>query len=264
MRLVEWLNAHVVIRVGGIPVEPGRDRAARYDGSDDEGAIGCLLRVRLHHVADGGVGANAYRLRRNGVLILSLDFARMSRLGARDTRDVRPAIDLSAGADDRVGEPRQVLEDVELPLVGPLERGPGIEVGDRRALDHRDVVRAGPMRGDELLLELLLLLVRPEDEIAIESAEVAVDVLEPNDLLDPIDGSHVALDDEPSVDFAVDGLESVDAVVHRPGEVGSGASGLPAADRSVVDHHYLLARFEERVGGREAGNAGADDADVSD
>src|SRR5690348_6158754 len=130
MRLVERLKAHIVVRVGGVPVEPGRDRAARYDGSDDEGAIGCLLRVRLQHVADGGVGANAYRLRRDRVLILSLDFARMSRLGARDTRDVRAAIDLAAGSDDRVREARQVFEDVELPLVGPLERGPSIEVGD--------------------------------------------------------------------------------------------------------------------------------------
>src|SRR5205823_7408164 len=96
-----------------------------------------------------------------------------------------------------------------------------------------------------------------------DAPEVAVDSLEPNDLLDAIDGGHVAVDDEPSVGFAVDRLEVVDAVVHRPGEVGGGAPGLAAADRSVVDDDDLLARLGEVVGGGEPRDAGADDADVS-
>src|SRR5437762_10325774 len=97
------------------------------------------------------------------------------------------------------------------------------------------------MRGGELPVEHLLLVVRAKEEIAVDAPEVAVDPLEPNDLVDAIDGSHVALDDEPSVGFAVDRLEVVDAVVHGPGEVGRGPSGFPAADRSVVDDDDLLA-----------------------
>ena len=227
MRFVEGLDADVVIWIGRVPVEARRHGAARHDGGDGEGAIGRLLGVRLHHVGDGSIRTHADRLRGYTLLILRLDFARMSRLGSGDRGHVRAAVDLTAAGDDGAGEAVEIFENVKLPLIRPPQRGPRVVVGDRRAMDFGDVARARSMRGSELLVEHLLLVVRPKEEIAVDAPEVAVDPLEPNDLLDAIDGGHVALDDEPSVGFAVDRLEVVDAVVHRPSEVGRRCARSP-------------------------------------
>ena len=175
---------------------------------------------------------------------------------------MRAAVDLAARGDDRVGESGEVLEDVKLTLIGPAERGPRVEVGDRGAVDLGDVGGAGAVCGVELLVEDLLLVVRAKEQVAVEAAEVAVDVLEPNDLLDAINGGHVALDDESGVGLAVDGLEVVDAVVHRPSEVGGGAPGLAAADRSVVDEHNLPIFTRGKIGCSDTSDAGADHADI--
>ena len=115
------------------------------------------------------------------------------------------------------------------------------------------------MGGDELAVEDVLLVVAAEEEEAVDAPEVAVDVLEPNDLLDAVDRGHVALDNEPGVLGAVDLLEVVDAVVHRPREVGGRTSGLAAADRAVVDYHHFFAGFCEVVGGGEVQPAPARD-----
>src|SRR5207237_8748206 len=135
---------------------------ARQDGGDGEGAIGCLLGVRLHHVGDGSIGTHADRLRGYSLLILRFDAAWMARPSTRDRGDVRAAVDLTTAGDDGAGEAVEIFENVKLPLIRPPQRGPGVIIGDRRAMDLGDVARARSMRGSELLVEHLLLVVRPK------------------------------------------------------------------------------------------------------
>ena len=151
---------------------------------------------------------------------------------------------------------------MHLALLRKAESRPGVEAGDRRAIDAADVGEPGSVRGLELPVELLDVAGLRGNEVAVEPAEVAIDLLLLGDQLHAIDRGAVTFDDEPRALLAVQLLEDVDPVVHRGREVRGRAAGLAAADRAVVDDDDMLARLGQHVGGREPGDAGADDADV--
>ena len=118
------------------------------------------------------------------------------------------------------------------------------------------------LRGVELALEGLAPIAFGEEQVAVEAREVAVDALLAHDGLDAVDRRGVAVGGEPRALAAVQLLDLEVAVVEHVGEVRGGRLRHAAGDRAVVEHRHLLARAGEQVGGGQAGDAGADDADV--
>ena len=114
-----------------------------------------------------------------------------------DLLDVRVGEDPPAALLDRAGEPGQVLEEVELPLAREAERAPGVEPQDGGLGELLDARQAGAVRGLELVVEHLSVVVAAEEEVAVEAREVAVDLLVADDRLDAVDGRRVAVGGEP-------------------------------------------------------------------
>jgi hypothetical protein len=175
---------------------------------------------------------------------------------------VRSAVDVAATSQNRRGEAGEVLQRVELTLLGKPERGPGLEACNRGAIDAANVDQAGEVGGGELLVELLDLLGTRRKQIAVEATEITVDVLGFGDHLHSVDRHRMALDDVPRSLLAIELLEHMDPIVHRIGEMGGRAAGLASAERPIVNDDDVLAGLGERVRRRQAGDAGADDADV--
>src|SRR5205085_1835070 len=100
------------------------------------------------------------------------------------------------------------------------------------------------------------------EQVAVQPGEVAVDPLLAGDRLDAVDGGGVARGGQRRRLGAAGALQLGVAVVEGVGQVGGGPAGLAAGDRAVVQHDDRLARAGQQVGGTEAGDAGADDADV--
>jgi len=126
------VQAHVVIRVGRVPVERVHDRALRHGERDDEGAIGGHLRVRLDHVADRTVGAHDDVVRRHR---LPRRHRHHRGKAALDLLHTRAAEDATTARLDRAGEAGEVLEDVKAPLTGKAERRPDVQLAIRDAVD---------------------------------------------------------------------------------------------------------------------------------
>src|SRR6185437_8609829 len=100
------------------------------------GAVRCLFRVRVQVVGDGGIGADAYRVGRDRLLVLERDGAWRS---AFHRGHVRSTVDVAAHRLDCRGETSHVLKRVKLALLREAKRRPGVEAGDRGAVDQADV-----------------------------------------------------------------------------------------------------------------------------
>jgi hypothetical protein len=151
---------------------------------------------------------------------------------------------------------------VEACLVREAQRGAEVEIRVRHArqLD----LQPGALRGVEFALQLLAVAGGIAlHQVAVEAAEVAVDLLGRDDGGDLLDRAGVALCRHSRAVGAMPVLELVVAVVERIGQVRRGAQRGAAADRPVVQHHHRAALPRQQVGGRQPGDAGADDADVA-
>src|SRR4051812_24274988 len=108
---------------------------------------------------------------------------------------MRAAVDVAAHRLNRAREAGEILERVELALLGKAEGRTCIEAGDRRAIDHANVDEAGAVRGLHLLCELVALVPLHTEEVAVETTEIAVDVLLFDDHLHAVNRRRVAFDD---------------------------------------------------------------------
>ena len=133
---------------------------------------------------------------------------------------------------------REVLERVELPLVGKRRHGPVSNDGEG-ALDKLHRRQAGAMRGLQLALERLALVALGEKEVAVEPREIAVDAFLPYDGLDAVD-RRVALGGEPRRLAPVQLLELEVPVVELVRDVRGRHLGHAAGDRAVVQHRDPL------------------------
>ena len=186
-RLVESLHADVVIRMSGVPVERRRHDPRGTTARDDERAIRRLLGVRLLHVGDRAVRANT-----DGVGGDRVPAARLHRAGfaAFDALRLRVAVDAPPACDDRVGEAREVLENVKLRLV--RETQARTEIRSQRRDARASCSTSGepgalrgaraPRRGSSALSPIA------EKEVAVEALEVAVDLFVAHDRFDAVDG----------------------------------------------------------------------------
>jgi hypothetical protein len=92
--------------------------------------------------------------------------------------------------------------------------------------------------------------------------EVAGDGFLVRELFDAVDGGQVAGHGELRALAAEQLLEMREAVVEHRGQMGRGAPRLAGADAVRVDDLHLAAIALQQVGGGQAGDAGADHADV--
>jgi hypothetical protein len=209
-------------------------------------------------VVDRYVGRDHYGVRGDDVLA----HVHQRRHAALDLIGVRAGEDAAAPAVDRLGEPREVFERMELSLLGKAQAGAAVERRERRALEQLDRAQAGAVRGLELLLQRLALVALGEEQIAVDPAEIALDALFPDDGLDALDRRAVAVGGEPRALAAVQLLQLEVAVVELVGEMRRGRLRHPARHRAVVQHGDALAGAHQQIRCRQPGNTRADDADV--
>jgi hypothetical protein len=172
---------------------------------------------------------------------------------------VRVRVDAAALALDGALEAREVLEDVELELVGEAQGGAGVEVwraGD--ALNGQADLAAGL----QLVVEGLRLVRRVQEEVAVDALHVAADGLVLHDGGDGLDGLGVALRGQAGGVQPVLVPDDAVAVVEGVGEVGRRAPRLPRAQGSVVEKHDVQSRDGEVVRRRQARDAAPHDAHV--
>lgn len=103
-------------------------------------------------------------------------------------------------------------------------------------------------------------LARRDEEVAVETFEVAIDLFFQSDLFNPIDRRGVTLRGELRPFFAVHALDFHVAIVDGGGQMGGGPLGHAAADPSVIQDRHRLAFPGKKIGGGHAGDAGADNA----
>ena len=126
---------------------------------------------------------------------------------------------------------------------------------DRQAFEFFYVDEPRAVRGRQLVVDGFFLLALRGKQVAVETFEVAVDVLRFHDRFDPVDGGRMALGGEPGSSFAVHALDFGVAVVDRVGQMRGGVLGHAAADRTVVDDDDRFARLSEQVGGGHSRDA---------
>src|SRR5688500_14064807 len=231
----------------------------RHARADDVSPVSGLLAVDDQPVIDRSVGANDDVVGADDVAIARRDPGGYS---IHDLFSVHTGVDFSAVAENRASETFQVLERMEGCLSRKSQRDAGIPEIQRRALDDLGVGESGAVTRLELALEILPLAVAAEKEVAVNALEVAVDVFHRRNRFDPVDRRGVNLGRHARAFAPVKPLEVVVAVIECAGQMGSRSSGLPAADRAIVDEHDRATGASEQVGGGHARDSRAHDADV--
>jgi len=100
-------------------------------------------------------------------------------------------------------------------------------------------------------------------QVAVDAREAAIDAFAQADRLDRIHRRGMALRRAPRAVFAEQAFEVVVAIVQRAAQMPAGARGLAAAQVALFEHHHVAPFAGQLVGGGQAGDAGADDADVA-
>jgi hypothetical protein len=150
---------------------------------------------------------------------------------------------------------------MELRLPGKVQARAALEALHRRAREllHGETGAPG---GVELFVEIALVFVGREKQVAAHAAEPGVDPFLFADAFDLVDRRAMALGGEARALVAVQPDHLGVAVVDHRREVGGRHAGLAVPGRAVVDQGDRSPFSAEEVGGRDAGDAGADDADV--
>src|SRR5437016_4567443 len=98
-----------------------------------------------------------------------------------------PRKDAAAAELDRFGQPGQVLEWMELALIGKTQTGAKVN-GQRNSSELHDVCQPGAMGRGQFAVEDISGFSGCEKKIAIQPREVAIDFLGLHDRFNPIDG----------------------------------------------------------------------------
>jgi hypothetical protein len=136
-----------------------------------------------------------------------------------------------------------------------------IKIGERRAVCPRDL-QARAARRVKFLGELVDVVFGVAEEIARDAAEPAPDAVLPRDPLDLIDGVGVAFGGHAGAVGAMHVLKPEKMVIQGAGEVGAGPPRFAASDPPILQHRHRLSFMNEVVGGGQAGDAGADHANI--
>src|SRR5690349_18525290 len=145
---------------------------------------------------------------------------------------------------------------MELCLAGKAECRARLERRDGRALEKLYVRQSGAVSGSELTLEDILILVVAEEEVAVDSLEIAIDVFECGNRFDLVDRGNVTFGGDASAFLSVKLLDFRIPVVECGSDMGGRPSGLATADLAIVDYHDCTTGTGEQVCDRHAGNTG--------
>src|SRR3954469_5614583 len=118
------------------------------------------------------------------------------------------------------------------------------------------------MGGGELLLELFARILAAEEQVALDTLELAVDVFHRSDAFDAMNRGHVALRGEARTFLAVELLDVVVPVVQGGSEMRGGSTGFASADRAIIDDDDSTAGARQQVRRSHAGDARSDYANV--
>ena len=207
---VEFLEAHVVVRLRRVPIEIFGNGAAWDAEADDIGAIGRLLRVDGDEIIHGGIGGDNDCIGANGAAVAEGD---MGIFAAGDFGGVGIVMDLTAAFPDRGGDAVEVFQRVELGLVRIAEAAAGVEIGKRRAVDEVAIGLADAFGGVELgLEEIHAFAAGGDEEVGMGAEEIAIDVFVTGDLLDRFDGGFVGIGGEFQAGGAVEFFDFDQAV----------------------------------------------------
>src|SRR5688572_22774701 len=156
-----------------------------------------------------------------------------------------------------------MLERMKLSLPRIAEGRPTLEGVDRHALDELDVDKPRTVRGLELLLEELAVVVAAEKKVPVDSFEIAIDVLERSDRFNAVDCSRMTLGRDTGSLFAVQLLDLFVVIVECSRDVSGCTSGFAPSNRAIVYHYDSSARAGEEICGRHSGDARPHYANVS-
>jgi hypothetical protein len=171
-------------------------------------------------------------------------------------------IEPAAAGLHRRRQPGEIFGRMESSLVGEAQAAAAVEAGDRRAVRPLDLDAEAPAR----FIFFLQVGDRPflgRDQIAVQPPEIGLDPFVAADRLDAIDRGDLALIVKPRFLLAAHLDQLGIEVVELGREVGGRPGGHAAADAAAVDDHHRSAGAAQLVGGRQAGNARADDHDVA-
>ena len=188
------------------------------------------------------------------------DFDPRFRLGVGQVR--RVAVDPAAAREDCPGKPGQILRRVKPGLIGKAQGLAGIDAGNRGAVGPFDIdayLPAGPV----LLFESGAILQQCRKQETVDPREIGVDAFVPADRLDAVHGRHLAVVIKPRLFLAAGADQLRIEIVQLRREVSGGARGHSAADGAPIDDDDGTAEPAEFVGGRQAGDAGADHDDIA-
>src|SRR3954470_19100627 len=151
---------------------------------------------------------------------------------------------------------------MELSLPWEAQAGARVPALVRRPRDHLNVAQAGAMRGVEFALERGTLVALREEKVAVQAGEIAVERFPAHDLVDALDRRGMAVGRDAHRLGAVQLLQLEVAVVEHVGQVAGGHARHARDERPVVEHGDRFAGLDQVVSGAQAGDTGADDADV--
>ena len=116
--------------------------------------------------------------------------------------------------------------------------------------------------GSEFLVQGPPLLVVHRNQVAGDPLEIAVDLFFPDNAFDAVDCGPVAIRRQPRAGGAEQLFELAEAVVKHRRQMCRRAPGLAGGKPIRVKHNDRLSLLLQQVGGRQPGDAGADDANI--
>src|SRR5687768_15055614 len=129
---------------------------------------------------------------------------------------MRVGIDVSITPQRSAYETFDVFEWIKLSLPGKSQTTARIEIVDWRTINPLHALKSSPSSSRDLLLENIPRAVGRNEEKAVDTIEVAVDLLIASDLLDPVNRRRVTFSDQPraalseqTFDFVVTIVEGV-------------------------------------------------------
>jgi hypothetical protein len=169
---------------------------------------------------------------------------------------------MAAFSHDRLRQSGEIAERMKLALIRKSQARAGIECGIGSVAQLFDSSESRAVRGVELAIKELLILVRRKKEKAIHPLEVTPDLLVADNLLDALNSGRVTLGGETRALLTMQVLNPVVPVVDRIRQVRCRHGRHAVSERAVIDDDYGFPLHRELVCSAEPGDSGADNADI--
>ena len=118
------------------------------------------------------------------------------------------------------------------------------------------------MRGGQFIFENLDSSVGRNKQKAIYALKLAINLLSPDDLFNPIDCGRVTLCDQPGAFCTEQAFKLIEPIVQGVRQMRGCPGGHPATDWPIVEHDHRLTFLREKIRSRQSCDSGPDYDDV--